>query len=266
MEKLTLTELREFAKKRGIKRYSSMKKDELISVLSSQKLSSPKNKWIIKDKLSGGLYGEVYNVCLGSKCSYVVKKVKLGNVEIMGDSMSDIKNVTHEVFQKEVKIQCIASSHNIAPNIYDVWIDDEYGYIVMDKMDPDNMDELSEDVATKQAKQIINHIKNLHKLDIYHRDLRLDNIMTKNNDAFIIDFGESGYLSELTPNEQLIYKINDYWHLLKILSDYSADDEIPKIEKLVKSLMTKVKHKHDPKYSELLDEINDMLESVEESD
>lgn len=72
----------------------------------------------------------------------------------------------------------------------------------------DKMDDTLENVTYSNKfpllyKKIQDKIKIMHNLGIIHRDLKLDNIMFKGNDVFIIDFGLSFVVDDKDEYEDL---------------------------------------------------------------
>lgn len=122
---------------------------------------------------------------ISTKSSHAGTEIKLLN----GDKVVKIQTLEEEgQFYDEVKFQTIAAEHGIAPVIYDNWCDNGKGYIVMDLMNTGNY---TEETFKDQSKGLVEKLIKLHKLGIAHCDLRDCNIMNKDDEMFIIDYGIS---------------------------------------------------------------------------
>ena len=170
-------------------------------------------------KMGKGAYGDVYELCKDSNCSYVLKVISYSKEKyemIGGDKLSLFhhKNVWKTEVENHLKIiQCQKEFkfHKFLPDIYDAWFCEEKNgdttfYIVMEKYDGDVHDFLKRHKSFKFAKPLaLANIKLLQlSLDHIHNacgicidDIKLSNILYRlvdnGNDVHFVfaDFGTS---------------------------------------------------------------------------
>ncbi len=97
----------------------------------------------------------------------------------------------------EVRMQHLASKHDISPFIVDKDVVSKY--IVMEKMDTHLVDIIEKQngiLTPSQQKRIINIYKTLDNIGIFHADANLMNYMIKNRKIYIIDFGMAKLIDE----------------------------------------------------------------------
>lgn len=100
------------------------------------------------------------------------------------------KSKSSKTLKRELEFQQRASKHGLSPKIRDY--DTVSKYIVMDLLDKNLLEILQEQngvLTLTQQKHIINLFKGLDKINIFHRDPNPLNIMTKNGNWYIIDYG-----------------------------------------------------------------------------
>jgi serine/threonine-protein kinase len=100
------------------------------------------------------------------------------------------KNKSSKKLLKESSLQQRASDYGIAPNVFDVNI--EQKYIVMDKLDKHLLDYMRRDNGNLKKiyqLQIINILKTLDNAKVFHGDSNILNYMMKGKKMYIIDFG-----------------------------------------------------------------------------
>ena len=127
--------------------------------------------------------------------------------------------INKESFIKEINIQYMCSKKsNLCPKILASIICDYGGFIIMEKMDitiHQRLFNILEDENKYEEMvfymNIINLYKNLlfnltqlHKINIFHGDIKLDNIMLFNNKIKFIDFGKS---SNIVTKENILLDI-----------------------------------------------------------
>ncbi|MBZ5753858.1 protein kinase domain-containing protein [Metabacillus rhizolycopersici] len=103
-----------------------------------------------------------------------------------------------EMFKNEISILRMLNHKNI-PMLCEAFSNNRYLFYVMSFIEGDNLEDqifLSKKTFNeKESLLILSHllelINYLHKKDIYHQDLRIPNILLKNKDLFLIDFGLS---------------------------------------------------------------------------
>jgi serine/threonine protein kinase len=125
-------------------------------------------RWVKKHLIGEGGYGQVYVICWYDDCEYVVK-VQPEDPE----------------FYNEVKFLNFLKYYIFTPVIYDAWVNDGKGYLVMNKMDK-TTNKLSKRQKHTELKQIL---KRLHKNKIVFFDLHPGNVMYKGGDVRLIDWG-----------------------------------------------------------------------------
>ena len=107
------------------------------------------------------------------------------------------KSKSSDKLLKEVRLQQMAASEGIAPNIID--FDTVGKYIVMEKMDRSLYDYIKEqngNITEKQQTQMIRLHKKLDKANVFHGDSNILNYMFVKNRMYLIDYGLS---KEITP-------------------------------------------------------------------
>ena len=216
LKELTLKELKEVAKNIEIPNYSSLRKDQLIQEL---------NKCFKKYHKYKAKQNDKYKVI-----SQLGESGKEGTTNLVASKKLQDRELAMKKFKKTKSIDCIhreadfqkrASKHGITPVIHEV---DEFGRsIVMDKLDENLPDHIRKagSLSPDLQKQIINIIKKLDDIGIFHADPNPFNFMIKNGKVFIIDFGFAKDIDDqlikqhgTTPNKSfmilgLILKLKD---------------------------------------------------------
>jgi len=167
--------------------------------------------FIITDNIIGdGISGNIY-ICYSKKYykKYALKKLK------------KTKNSYKEIF-----IQSYLKSNNII-NIIDLFLNNNIFYIILEYADGgDLFDNIKDKILTEyNILSIVYNIslilKNIHLKNIVHGDIKLENILIKNNKLCISDFGFSVFINKnklnkccftlpYTAPEQLENNIFDY--------------------------------------------------------
>ncbi|MEK3886818.1 serine/threonine protein kinase [Bacillus sp. FSL K6-3431] len=140
------------------------------------------------------------------------------------------------LFERETSVLRTLNHKNM-PIIYEAFSYDEYFFYVMSFIDGDNLEHqiffskktFNEKESLQILEQLLELVDYLHKKDIYHQDLRIPNILLKDNELFLIDFGLSRQKVSVDPlqstssslhNKQesiLEMKQQDYYDLGEIL-------------------------------------------------
>ena len=131
-------------------------------------------------------------------------------------------NIRKKIFENEYKILDKLNNSNLVPKIDSIYWCNEpyYGFItlfeIIEKMD----EELnSQNITVKIVEDVINKIGIMHnKYGIVNLDLDMENILIKNNEAYLTDFGIAQEISNKKTTRYL-----EYNYLLK---DYISDKEI----------------------------------------
>lgn len=153
-------------------------------------------------EIGSGAFGTVFLV-EKNKTKYAIKTQHLNPNDIYfnpNESMLRIKN--------EIEISKKMGDKNIGPKIYDYYLcnfslNKISIYIVMEWMNEGSLNNWMQNnnLTSKQEKQILKKIEDMHKLGIVHQDIRDDNIfVTKKNkktEFYIGDFGLSKTTKEL---------------------------------------------------------------------
>ncbi|XKF67552.1 protein kinase [Virgibacillus necropolis] len=185
------------------------------------------DRYEVLNVLGTGSYGIVY-LCkdLKSQENRVVKQLR-------PSKRRNKKGV--ELFKSETSILRTLNHKNM-PIFYETF-NDEYSYYVMSFIEGENLEDqifyskknFNEKESLLILDQLLELVHYLHKKDIYHQDLRIPNMLLKNNELFLIDFGLSQQRGLVDPiqvpssslhNQQegiLEMKQQDYYDLGEIL-------------------------------------------------
>ena len=175
-------------------------------VIKNQKFKPPIfNKYKLEKRIGKGSFGEVLKYYIPENKKYVaVKKIQKSN-------MFEDKNY----FDRWEKDICFLLKNYPCPyiiEIYDIFEDNEYIYIIQEIADKGNLkqyiemnkenDKISKDEKYQIIRDIARAIEFLHSLGIVHRDLKCENILLSEklnkynfHQIKIIDFGLSEVVS-----------------------------------------------------------------------
>ena len=175
-------------------------------VIKNQKFKPPIfNKYKLEKRIGKGSFGEVLKYYIPENKKYVaVKKIQKSN-------MFEDKNY----FDRWEKDICFLLKNYPCPyiiEIYDIFEDNEYIYIIQEIADKGNLkqyiemnkenDKISKDEKYQIIRDIARGIEFLHSLGIVHRDLKCENILLSEklnkynfHQIKIIDFGLSEVVS-----------------------------------------------------------------------
>ena len=107
--------------------------------------------------------------------------------------------------------------------------------------------ELTQELAFKYFKEICEGLKFLHSNDIIHRDIKLGNILIKNNQAKIADFGQAIISSEILQTVSC-FGTKLYWPPEIFLGEkYNKTTDIWSLGILFHKMLTKNQHPFDEK-------------------
>lgn len=174
LSRLDITNLRKYAKMLVVPRFSTFKRDELISEILL-KLSER----FVKIKTLGhpGKEGTTYMVYDNETRSY--KAMKCFRKKKSGNTL-----------QKEADLQKIAAEAGIAPNV--IYVDTDKKFIVMDRLHRTLNDILREQkniLTPRQQTYILQLFMDLDKCGVFHNDPNPANIMEKHGKFYMIDYG-----------------------------------------------------------------------------
>lgn len=181
----------------------SLKKSSIASKRTP--CSNGDGAWEVASEISSGTsYGIVYQACCELDCTYILKYQKFNlhdeSIPIIDENM--VKN--------EVEMQVKASVHNLAPVVYDSWVCENGGIIIMAPMKRSVSMLLEiykrEDVRKLIVDTVFYTISKLHMIGINHGDAHLDNIM--------VDYTRSTIPSKYEMDEYMaseyVYKFIDF--------------------------------------------------------
>ncbi|MCH1625737.1 protein kinase domain-containing protein [Ferdinandcohnia quinoae] len=133
--------------------------------------------------------------------------------------------------KKEVELFEIETSflrtlnHKKMPILYETFTNNEDFFYVMSYIEGDNLEDqifytkktFNEKESLQILEQLLELVDYLHQKNIYHQDLRIPNILLKNNELFLIDFGLSKLGKAVESAHSLKMKQQDYYDLGEIL-------------------------------------------------
>jgi serine/threonine protein kinase len=190
-------------------RASLTEKDHGINYLPVKysDVESCMNNWEKKSQLGKGCFGSVFEACKDKTCGYIMKISNIAD------------QYRFDTFQREQYFLNKLNSSEISPKIYDSWICNENGYIVLEKWDGD-LENLNL-FYVKDGKlcvykwvwdQMITCILEMSKRKIIHGDIKPSNFLAikKDRRVCISDFGTSiDYKTEVLDDPKAI-KLG--WH------------------------------------------------------
>ena len=130
---------------------------------------SQNNKMVRKKLIGAGQYGQVYIVCKGDDCDYVLKAQKVS-----------------EEYKTEVQTLIDLQNTDIVPKLYAAWTCDGVGYFVIEKLVDCMSTKLTPHEIYTQTKSLLEKFK-AH--GFLHVDIKQDNVMCRKNKVVLIDFG-----------------------------------------------------------------------------
>ncbi|WP_066324609.1 serine/threonine protein kinase [Anoxybacteroides amylolyticum] len=98
-------------------------------------------------------------------------------------------------------------SHPQIPSLYETFLERGVMHLVMEYIDGETVESLifeagkmyTEQEALVVLQRVLEIVQFIHEKGIVHRDLRIPNILLKNDRVYIIDFGLARFLGEKTP-------------------------------------------------------------------
>ena len=211
--------------------------DSLIYEETEYPILSEKFYPQIDSHIGEGLNANVYSMNTSNKSVAVkIQKHSTGKIGwdqwLAGYSM----DIPMNPFAQEVYLHLYASSGNLAPIVFNSWHANYkttchtglHDIIVMEKMDMTLGDYVLENINF--TKGVVDVIKNLHIIGIFHGDLTSENIMINSkNEPIIIDFSRSKPMP-ISPNGSKWCMIHDFMTLYKSLHENSLLREVIKGE------------------------------------
>jgi serine/threonine-protein kinase len=185
-------------------------------------------RYEVLNVIGTGSYGIVY-LCkdLKSQENRVVKQLRPSKRR----NKKEVK-----LFESETSVLRTLNHKNM-PILYEDFSNNGYFFYVMSLIEGENLEDhifyskktFNEKESLLFLDQMLELVDYLHKKNIYHQDLRIPNILLKNNEPFLIDFGLSKLRVSVDPfqltsgslhNKQediLEMKQQDYYDLGEIL-------------------------------------------------
>ena len=135
-----------------------------------------------------GSYGIVY------LCKDLEAKEKAVVKQLRPSKRRNKKEI--ELFENEISVLGRLNHQNI-PMLYEIFSLDKHLLYVMSFIEGDNLEDeifyhkksFNEKEALGILAQLLKLVDYLHNKDIYHQDLRIPNLLLKNTELFLIDFG-----------------------------------------------------------------------------
>ena len=98
---------------------------------------------------------------------------------------------------QELKISLITSENNISPPIHSFRNVNDGEYLMLMEKYPKTLLDLDLGDRIAEYQKIVDLVNNLHGIGIVHGDISEENIVIKDNDVRLIDFGLSEYIQIL---------------------------------------------------------------------
>ena len=161
----------------------------------------------IDEHIGEGTYGHIFSI-QGVRDIYAVKfQQHAEGSRLPFDPRNGSMDIPMNPFEKEVAFQVVASSHALAPIVYNSWSGNystTWGsglqdVLIMDKMDLTIREKCFEDLSYVSGfdRSVLGMIDDMHSLNIFHGDLHSGNIMTDSlGEPWLIDFGKSKFIPE----------------------------------------------------------------------
>ena len=156
------------------------------------------NKFIIKDKIGNGKFGEVYKgFNIKSKEIVAIKTESLHNkFKILKRETTILNYLSRNKIKQIPKIYWYGSFNNNTCTIMQFFSINLLEYIINNNFAQSKILHIMRDC--------ILILKNIHNSEILHRDIKPQNFMVENGEIYIIDFGLS-----------IFFKDEDHNHIIK---------------------------------------------------
>ncbi|WP_010285477.1 serine/threonine protein kinase [Bacillus timonensis] len=176
------------------------------------------HRYQVLEMIGSGSYGMVY-LCrdLLTREDRILKQLRPSRRK----AMNEIK-----LFHDEVSVMGNLKHHRM-PVFYEAFSESGHYFYVMSYIKGVNLeDEIFQNKKTFNEKEsllfvakLIQVVDYLHKKDIYHLDLRIPNILLKNNEPYLIDFGlaKQEKPNQSNENDRKELKLQDYYDIGDIL-------------------------------------------------
>jgi serine/threonine protein kinase, bacterial len=163
---------------------------------------------------------------------YLCRDLKTNENKVVKQLRPSKRRKEVELFENEISVLCMLNHKNI-PMFFESFSNNGSLFYVMSLMEGANLEDqiffrkntFNENESLLILSHLLELVDYLHKKDIYHQDLRIPNMLLKNKELFLIDFGLSkhGVVKELSSSsshkQEWIQemKLQDYYDLGEIL-------------------------------------------------
>jgi hypothetical protein len=178
---------------------------------SNLRLDEVVTKWEVTTRMGDpSAYGEIWQACENSRCSYVLKYIPIGLISPEDPSLLPR---TKDDIVREIKLQAKISKFGLAPQVIDSWTCTTGGVIVMKSM-KQTVNSLIRQYTSSMVRHIIvgsclGIIDKLHSRGYYHGDSHLKNIMVDYKEDDMIeaeDAFEDGEVDEIEKYKLVGYR------------------------------------------------------------
>jgi serine/threonine protein kinase, bacterial len=145
-------------------------------------------RYEIVNVIGAGSYGLVY----------LCKELKTNETRVVKQLRPSKRRNKKEIamFENEISVLRMVNHKNI-PRLFEAFTTNGHFFYVMSFIEGDNLEDqiffskktFNEEESLQVLTQLLELVDYLHKEDIYHQDLRIPNILIKNSELFLIDFG-----------------------------------------------------------------------------
>lgn len=168
------------------------------------------NSYRMEKCVGMGGYGLIYRCThIDTNKQYVAKQLRPSKA---------LKQKEKQRFLQEIKLISSLNHHQI-PRLFDTIESDKEVFYVMEYIDGLNIEDLlfyekqtfSEIDALKLIQKLLDALAYLHDKHIYHHDIRPPNILIKENNLYLIDYGLAKLASD--PKEAEVLKQDDFFDI-----------------------------------------------------
>lgn len=167
---------------------------------------------------------------------YLCRDLKTNENKVVKQLRPSKRRKEVEMFENEISVLRMLNHKNI-PILFEAFSNNGSLFYVMSFIEGDNLEDkiflrkntFNENESLLILSHLLELVDYLHKKDLYHQDLRIPNMLLKNNELFLIDFGLSKHKVVVAPfhsplrslpnkqDEILEMKLQDYYDLGEIL-------------------------------------------------
>lgn len=185
-----------------------------------------KDRYEVLSVIGTGGYGIVY----------LCRDLKTNENKVVKQLRPSKRRKEMEMFENEISVLRMLNHKNI-PILFEAFSNNGSLFYVMSFIEGDNLEDkiflrkntFNENESLFILSHLLELVDYLHKQDLYHQDLRIPNMLLKNNELFLIDFGLSKHKVAVAPfhsplrslpnkqDEILEMKLQDYYDLGEIL-------------------------------------------------